>query len=211
MDFLSRFFKNKESESFQPQNKQQRAFRDFRDVICILVGFLLIYVLFFRVVVVDGRSMNQTLVHGDRILLISNTLYRNPKQGDIVVISKDSFRNGECIVKRVIATEGQRIDFDFENRIVYVDGKPLEESYAFFEAGFDGPMKKFDVQSSLIVEEGCIFVMGDNRNNSMDSRTSEIGLIDCREVLGKAVFLLLPGTGENGEIPADYTRIGGLY
>ena len=211
MDFLSRFFKNKESKSFEPQNKQQAAFRDFKDIICILVGFLLIYVLLFRVVVVDGNSMNQTLIHGDRILLISNTLYRNPKQGDIVVISKDSFRNGECIVKRVIATEGQLVEIDFENRIVYVDGVALEESYAFFEVGFDGPMSKFDVQFPLVVEEGCIFVMGDNRNNSTDSRNADIGFVDCREVLGKAVFILLPGTGKNGEIPADYTRIGGLY
>lgn len=211
MDFISRFFKKEETESFKPQNGKQAFFHDFRDVLYILVGFLLVYVLIFRIVVVDGSSMNQTLIHGDRVLLISNTLYHNPKQGDIVVISKDSFRNGECIVKRVIATEGQTVDIDFENRIVYVDGIALEESYAFFQDGYDGPMHRDDVVFPLVVESGFIFVMGDNRNNSMDSRDSDIGLIDCREVLGKAVFLILPGTGENGEIPADYTRIGGLF
>jgi signal peptidase I len=210
MSFFSHFFEKKEVNTQEPKNLKQAIFRDFKDVLYILVCFLFVYALLFRVVVVEGDSMNQTLIDGDRILLMSNVLYRNPKQEDIIVISKDSFRDGECIVKRVIATEGQTIDIDFENRIVYVDGKALEESYVFFREGYDGPMVRNEVSFPLVVEEGCIFVMGDNRNNSTDSRDPDIGLVDYREVLGKALFLILPGTDE-GAIPADYSRIGGLY
>ena len=207
MAFFSHKSTQKESQPQQPQNWKQALFRDFKDILYILVGFIIIYVLFFRIVVVDGSSMNQTLVDGDRIFLISRTIYHNPKQGDIIVVSKDSFRDGECIVKRVIATEGQTVDIDFENRIVYVDGEALKESYAFFEETDHRPMNTGSVSFPLIVEEGCVFIMGDNRNDSMDSR--HLGLIDEREILGKAFFLIFPGTDE-GQVPADYSRIGGL-
>ena len=170
---------------------------------------MLVYILLFRVVVVDGSSMNSTLVDGDSVLLLSNTFYHNPEQGDIIVASKDSFRGGECIVKRVIATEGQLVDIDFENRIIYVDNKPLEESYVFFRDGDTGPMIQQGVTFPLRVDDGCVFVMGDNRNESMDSRHPDIGLIDEREILGKAIFLIWPGT-DFGRTPVDYSRIGGF-
>ena len=120
MDLFSKF-RNRE-QAPPPQNRKQGLFRDF-DVIYVFVAFMLVYVLLFRVVVVTGDSMNQTLLDGDMLLLASNTIYHNPRQGDIIVASKDSFRDGECIVKRVIATEGQLVDIDFERRIVYVDGQ----------------------------------------------------------------------------------------
>ena len=156
-------------------------------------------------VIVVGGSMYDTLVNGDRLILISNVLYRNPKAGDIVVASKDSFRDGECIVKRVIATEGQEVDIDFTNGNVYVDGVLQEEDY------ISTPTMLYEgVSFPLVVEEGCIFVMGDNRMDSKDSRSTEIGLIDCREILGKAVFLLFPGKDAiSGKL--DLGRIGGLY
>lgn len=206
MSYFSKIKKEKPQQP--PKNWMQVLFRDF-DIIYIFVVFLLVYVLLFRVVVVTGDSMNQTLVDGDVLLLASNTVYRNPKQGDIIVASKDSFRGGECIVKRVIATEGQRVDIDFENRIVSVDGKPLEESYVFFAEDDLRPMIQEGVTFPQIVPEGCIFVMGDNRNDSQDSRSPSIGFIDKREILGKAFFLVFPGT-DDGSIPADYSRIGGL-
>ncbi len=183
----------------------QKLFREAKEIILILLIFMLIYIFCFRVVVVVGASMYDTLVDGDRLILISNTFYRNPKHGDIIVASKDSFRSGECIVKRVIATEGQVVDIDFANGIVYVDGEALEEDYVFSPTTTDEGM-----DFPLTVEEGCIFVMGDNRMNSKDSRSKEIGLIDCREVLGKAVFLLFPGT-DGGRVNLDLGRIGGLY
>lgn len=208
MSILSKFKKTEKSQPPKPQNWKQALFRDL-DVIYVFVIFMIAYVLLFRVAVVTGTSMNQTLLDGDVLLLVNNTIYHNPRQGDIIVASKDSFRDGECIVKRVIATEGQRVDIDFENRIVYVDDQPLEESYAFFQAFDDDPMTQQGISFPLVVDDGCIFVLGDNRNNSMDSRNPQIGLIDQREILGKAIFLLLPGTNE-GEVPADYSRIGGL-
>ena len=208
MTFFSKWFRKEKTEQKPPKNWMQALFREF-DIIYIFVGFLVLYVLLFRVVVVEGASMNQTLVDGDIVLLISNSVYHDPKQGDIIVASKDSFREGECFIKRIIATEGQWVDIDFENRIVYVDGQPLDESYVFFKADDLGPMDWEGVSFPLLVEEGCVFVMGDNRNNSQDSRHPNIGLVDEREILGCAIFLMLPGTND-GKINADYSRIGGI-
>ena len=186
--------------------KPQRLFADARDIFYILVGFMLVYVLFFRAVVVVGDSMFDTLVNGDRLLLVNNLVYQNPKQGDIIVASKDSFRNGECIIKRVIATEGQTVDIDFTTGTVYVDDVALDEPYLY-----SGTYRPEGMKFPLTVDEGCIFVMGDNRMDSKDSRSIEIGLIDQREVLGKAIFLLLPGTGSDDHpVEFDITRIGGV-
>ena len=179
----------------------QAFYKEMREILMILAVFMLIYVLFFRVVVVVGDSMNDTLVDGDRLLLISSTLYNNPKQGDIIVASKDSFRNGECIIKRVIATEGQVIDIDFETGAVYVDGEEIEELY-ISSPTFDNEGMVFP----LTVAEGCVFVMGDNREDSMDSRSPQIGLIDEREILGKVIFLLIPGSDQ--EHAFEIGRIG---
>ena len=199
---------DKNDHSQQPQNRKRGLFREL-DVLYIFVAFMLLYVLLFRVVVVTGDSMNRTLVDGDMLLLVSNTVYRNPRQGDIIVVSKDSFRGGECIVKRVIATEGQQIDIDFENRRVYVDGQPLEESYVFFAEDDSRPMIQEGLRFPQTVPEGCVFVMGDNRNDSQDSRSPSIGFVDEREILGKAIVLFFPGSDHN-TAPRDYTRIGGL-
>lgn len=174
------------------------------DFVAWLVAIVLILLLLFRVVVVSGPSMNTTLVHGDYLLLLNNTLYTNPKQGDIVVAAKDSFNDGEPIIKRVIATEGQWVDIDFETGVVYVDGTALEESYT------NTPTNLYEgVEFPLMVEEGCIFVLGDNRNNSKDSRSPEIGLIDKREILGKAIFLFFPGKDPSTE-KIMFDRIGAL-
>ncbi len=183
----------------------QRLFREIKEIVTVLVIFMLVYILCFRVVVVVGDSMYDTLVEGDRLLLVSNVLYPNPKYGDIVVISKDSFRNGECIVKRVIATQGQTVDIDFTTGAVYVDDVLLEESYIYSQTKlFEG------VTFPLTVSDGCLFVMGDNRMDSKDSRSPEIGLIDKREVLGKAVLLIFPGQDDATQ-RRDLSRIGGLY
>ena len=183
----------------------QKIFKECRDYFVILILFMLIYILCFRVVIVVGDSMFNTLVDGDYLVLISNVFYNEPKRGDIIVASKDSFRGGECIVKRVIATEGQEVDIDFANGIVYVDGVALEEDYLYSETKlYEG------VSFPLTVSEGCLFVMGDNRMDSKDSRSPEIGLIDMREVLGKAIFLLYPGD-DDGNVKREFDRIGGLY
>ena len=150
--------------------------------------------------------MNNTLKDGDYLLVLSNVFYRNPKQGDVIVASKETFDNGAPIVKRVIATEGQVVDIDFNQGVVYVDGEALDEPYTF-----TGTNVAEGTQFPLVVEEGCVFLMGDNRNESMDSRDPEIGQVDTREILGKAVFLLLPGEGTwEHPVERDFSRIGGL-
>ena len=172
------------------------------DLIYLLAGIMIVFLLVFRVIVVSGSSMYSTLVDGDYLLLLSNVFYHEPENGDIVVISKESFDNGKPIVKRVIATEGQTVDIDFAQGIVYVDGVALQEDYIHslttVDEGTDFP---------LTVEEGCIFVLGDNRGVSLDSRNPNIGQIDTREVLGKAIFLMYPGT-HYGQVLQDFDRLG---
>lgn len=174
------------------------------DLIYMMAVVLVIFLFAFRIIVVSGGSMRTTLRDGDYLLLLSNVFYREPKYGDIVVVSKESFDNGKPIVKRVIATEGQTVDIDFQQGIVYVDGEPLSESYVNTPTNI-----KEGVAFPIEVESGCVFVMGDNRNDSKDSRSPEIGQVDCREILGKAFLIIFPGTDE-GTVSRDLRRIGVL-
>ncbi len=175
------------------------------DFVALLSAVLLVLLLLLRIVVVSGESMKNTLLDGDYIVLLSSVFYSKPEQGDIIVASKDSFKDGEPIIKRVIATEGQVVDIDYDAGLVYVDGEVLDESYL----GSPTTIERNHIPFPVTVEEGCIFVMGDNRNNSADSRSPEIGQIDCREILGKAVFLLFPGKNEiTGK--REFGRIGVL-
>lgn len=175
---------------------------NLHDIVFLVAGILLVFSLLFRVVIVKGPSMKNTLINGDWLLLMSNVLYHNPQQGDVVVACKQSYDNGTPIVKRVIATEGQTVDIDFEEGIVYVDGVALDEPYALTKTNlYEG------VNFPLVVEEGCLFVLGDNRNESKDSRSTEIGLIDRREILGKAIFVLFPGK-ETEQSSRELGRIG---
>jgi len=173
------------------------------DVVFGLTAILLVFMLLFRVVVVSGPSMRKTLEHGDALILLSNVLYQNPKYGDIVVVSKDSFDNGKPIIKRVIAKEGQTVDI--ESGVVKIDGQPLEESYTNTLTTKNG-----DMSFPLTVPEGCLFVMGDNRDHSLDSRSSVIGLIDRREIIGKVLILVLPGVDPDTK-KRDFSRIGVPY
>lgn len=199
------FFKKNNSKPEQEAPKlnwRQSLIIDLKDVLCVLAVFMVVYMLFFRVVVVVGPSMNDTLVDGDRLVLLSSLVYTQPKQGDVIVASKESFGGGDCIIKRVIATEGQTVDIDFEHGIVYVDGIALEEEYV------SSPTTRPEgTIFPLTVEEGHVFVMGDNRDNSKDSRDPSIGLVDVREILGKAIFILMPGNNRDTE-STDYSRIG---
>ena len=176
------------------------------DVVYILALILVLFTFCMRVVIVSGSSMFSTLVDGDYLLLINRPLCGELEQGDIVVASMERFKDGEPIVKRVIATEGQTVDIDFRAGIVYVDGVALEEEYTYTPTHLSEGM-----EFPLVVEEGCLFLMGDNRGDSRDSRAPEIGLVDEREILGRAVFLLMPGTG-TGEYTVEWDpgRIGGL-
>ena len=191
-------FKKKEQEQEEVKlTWQQSLVRDLKDLLLVLAVFMIIYILLFRVVVVVGSSMNNTLIDGDRLVLQSNVFYRNPKQGDVIVASKDSFDNGNCIIKRVIATEGQLVDI--KDGIVYVDGQPLDEQYTK-EYNRTFLMGGNNLDFPVIVPERHVFVLGDNRGGSTDSRKTQIGFVDKREILGKAVFLMIPSDKDTGRI-----------
>ena len=174
------------------------------DLIYVIAVLMILFILFFRIVTVSGPSMNSTLWDGDWLLVMARTPLLEPKQGDIVISSKQSFNDGEPIIKRVIATEKQTVDIDFSSGIVYVDGEALDEPYTFSPTNLDE-----GVSFPLVVEENCFFVMGDNRNHSNDSRNPVIGLIDRREIVGKALFLVFPGTDGN-IMSRNFDRIGAL-
>ncbi len=194
--------KHKKQE--EPISTEKSIILYLHDIVYLLCVLMVALLLIFRVVVVSGTSMNMTLLDGDYLLLLSNSFYHNPRQGDIIVVSKDSFDDGKAFVKRVIATEGQTVDIDFDAGIVYVDGIAMDEPYTNTLTTTNGGM-----QFPRTVEKGCVFAMGDNRNISRDSRYPEIGLIDTREILGKAIFLVIPGTNDiRNPQPRDYTRIG---
>lgn len=196
----------KNEEITEEETKQRETpGRDLYEWTQALVGSVLAVVLVFtfliRLIGVDGHSMVPTLQNGDRLLVLSSLLDHDYEYGDIVVLREESFLE-EPIVKRVIATEGQTVDIDFEAGIVYVDGEALDEPYinepTYMEEGTEFP---------LTVPEGCIFVMGDNRNHSSDSRDSRLGTVDTRCVLGKAVFLAFPGADDvTGK--REFGRIG---
>ncbi|MCI8361342.1 MAG: signal peptidase I [Clostridiales bacterium] len=162
-------------------------------VVVTLIAVVVLFTFVFRIVGVKGESMLQTLQPEDRVI-ITNLFYK-PKAGDIVVISRNytndenqvRTRDNEPIIKRVIATEGQMVYIDFTTGEVVVDGVRLEEAYINTPTNL-----RYDIDFPQVVPEGCIFVMGDNRNKSLDSRASEIGMVDERYVLGHAVFRVLP-------------------
>ena len=191
----------KETVKEKAEELQKSFLLCLHDLVYLLAICIVVLLLLFRVVVVSGSSMYDTLVNGDYLLLISNVFYSEPKAGDVIVASKSTFDNGAPIVKRVIATEGQTVDIDFSQGIVYVDGIALDEPYIY------SPTTTFEgITFPLKVESGCIFVMGDNRMDSKDSRHPDIGLIDKRQVMGKVIFLFLPGQDHRGN--RDFGRIG---
>lgn len=151
----------------------------FALIICIIV-----FVFIFRIVDVSGDSMNPTLLNGDK-LVVSDVFYK-PKQGDIVIFRKDEYK-AEALVKRVIATEGQTIEIDFDRGRVYVDGELLDEPYIA-----ESTHNQLDFQGPQTVPEGCVFVMGDNRNASSDSRRAQIGMVDERLIVGKVLLRVFP-------------------
>ena len=153
-------------------------------VVFSLVLVVLMFTFIFRVVGVDGDSMVPTLNDGDRVIL-SNFFY-SPKVGDIVVTTQPNSLN-KALIKRIIAVEGQKVDIDFTTGDVSVDGKVLEEDYINARTTVQG-----DVEFPIEIPHGKVFVMGDNRNLSLDSRYRSIGLIDVRYLLGKSVFRIFP-------------------
>ena len=193
----------------QKQEKQTAKGRDLYEWVQSLVGSVLVVVAIFTFVIrmmgVDGHSMLNTLQHGDRLLVVNSMLYHDYKYGDIVILRKNGVFDDDPIVKRVIAVEGQTVDIDFTEGIVYVDGEALEEDY-IREPTYTAEGTEFP----LTVPEGSIFVMGDNRNGSSDSRDYRLGTVVTRYVIGKAAFLIFPGPDYETE-KRDFKRIGVIW
>lgn len=201
------------------QKKQQpkgyEAYLSLYDLVRMLTVITLVFVFFFRLVGVEGSSMYPTLVDRDYLVLESNFLYREAKQGDIVVLSTPPFsERDELIVKRVIAVGGQSVDIDFDAGIVYVDGQALDEAYTFEPTYLSYAEYGKALEYPLTVPQGSLFVMGDNRNHSEDSRYADVGCVDESAVLGKVLIVALPGrqTNEYGQLVGgrDWHRIGAV-
>lgn len=207
-----------EEEEQQEKKKPSLAYELFvmlHDVIYLLAAVTLVFVFLVRLVGVSGDSMLPTLHSKDYLLLESNFLYRGDdmQYGDIVVLNVPYYKDkGEGpIVKRIVATEGDTVDIDFATGAVYVNGVMLQETYIKEPTyyNWDG---EYAMEYPAVVPENCIFVLGDNRNNSMDSRYAPIGMIDERCVLGKVLLIVLPGqtVDERGNVidPREWGRIG---
>ncbi|MDY5613348.1 signal peptidase I [Dysosmobacter sp.] len=174
--------------SEQKKQPGRGAYEWVQTLVCSVLAVVLVFTFAVRGFRVDGQSMRENLQDGDMLLVLSDGLCGDYQPGDIVILRKASFRDGKPIVKRVIAMAGQTVDIDFGAGIVYVDGEALEEDYirepTWTPEGLNFP---------VTVPEGHIFVLGDNRNDSSDSRHKDLGPIDTRMVIGKAVFLVVPG------------------
>ncbi len=153
----------------------------------VLVGLL--FAFFIRIVGVDGGSMNDTLAHGDRLILTK--AFYSPQRGDIVVVRRE---NDTPLIKRVIAVGGDTIEIDPNDFTVILNGKKLNEPYVHY------PTLLFDMTGPVTVPDGYVFIMGDHRDNSHDSRKNDIGLVSADRILGKAVWRLTP-----------FSTFGGLY
>lgn len=176
--------------------ESRRPGAELYDWLQLFLGCVVAAVVLFNCVArltrVDGSSMDHTLEHGEIMLIWS--LGYTPEQGDIVVLNKTpvllpGWPEPRAIVKRVIATGGQTVDIDYDAGTVYVDGQPLDEPYLPEEMYLPGPTMQ---GTHWEVPEGSVFVMGDNRNHSTDSRDIQLGPIDTDYILGKAVLALWP-------------------
>ena len=173
-------------EQSQPAVRGQGLLEWYEALISAALVLVLIFSFFFRIIQVDGSSMVPTLVNGDK-LIVWGAGY-TPQRGDVVIV--DSYTSyGKPLVKRVIAKGGDTVSIDYATGTVAVNGEVLQEDY-IAEPTYLG----YDVQFPYTVPEGTVFVMGDNRNQSLDSRSTYVGCIDERDILGRVLLCFMPFT-----------------
>ena len=189
-------------EPAKEEKSGREAYEWVQALVCSVLAVVVLFTFVIRLIGVDGHSMVPTLQDGDRLLVTTSLLSGEYRYGDIVIIQKGTFADGDPIVKRVIATEGQTVDIDFNLGQVYVDGELLDEDYIN-----DYTYREEGTVFPLTVPEGEVFLMGDNRNHSNDSRDSSLGTVDTRLLIGKAVFLVFPGRDYLTE-QREFGRIG---
>lgn len=159
-------------------------------LVSAIVIFVLIFTFAFRVIGVDGHSMEPTLLDHDKTM-ISNLFY-TPQHGDVIMFNKKGLQTvgrepDQPFVKRIIGLPGDTIDINFDTNEVRVNGVLLDEPY------INAPTRtSYDVKFPVVVPDGCVFVMGDNRNISLDSRSSDVGMIDQRYILGRVILRVYP-------------------
>ena len=170
--------------AFKARYRRNKETLEWYDALAMAVAIIaLVFTFGVRIVKVDGHSMDHTLSDGERILI---NLLKAPDYGDIVVV--DGYTDyGKPLVKRVIARGGDVVNIDYQAGTVSVNGEVLQEAY-IAEPTYLG----YDVTFPYTVPEGTVFVMGDNRNASLDSRSSYVGCIDERDILGKVLLCFLP-------------------
>lgn len=172
------------TEEVEEPSATQVCFEWLHALIVAIIIVVLLLTFVFRSISVDGSSMNDTLF--DRDIVFVTNYFTPPTDGDIVVISHGQ-EYLKPIIKRIIATEGQTLNINFEKHQIIVDGVILDEPYIKEET-----IAKGDNQIPSVIPEGKVFVMGDNRNHSSDSRFQSIGLIDEKDIIGKAQFVIFP-------------------
>lgn len=215
---LKKSKKSKEQNPFEPAGFAGAVYSTLHDMVCVLAVIVIVFVLAARLVGVSGISMYPTLVGenkdfgttGDYLVLRSNFLCSTYEQGDIVVACVPSYENGKPIVKRVIATGGQTITFQIGSDAcmhVYVDDKLQPEDFINGSMDFSLSLDGY----TATVPEGCYFLMGDNRNRSYDSRSSDIGMVDGRYIVGKALWLVIPGQDTENNNERNWKRLGDIY
>ena len=173
-------FYNSETEA---SKNQKTIFEWCSSVMASFVVIFIIFCFLFRVVQVSGSSMLQTLKNKDWLLVSS---IAQVEVGDIVVATPPTYEGGP-VIKRVIAMEGDEVYIDFERGEVLVNGVVLDEPYINTPTNV-----KYDVEFPVVIPEGCVFLMGDNRNGSLDSRSTQIGFVDEKHVLGRVIFRVFP-------------------